>query len=187
MDLFAPINKLYGVGSSALLAEAHICVVGVGGVGSWTAEALARCGVGQITLIDGDEVCASNTNRQLHALHGNFGRAKVQVLTERMQLINPDIRAHAIAEMLTKDSMARLIRPEFDFVIDACDSLNIKVAVIAHCKRNKIKILTVGAAGGRTDPTRDDQLGSRQFWVWLEVSGAVLPTQTNHAFGHAVV
>jgi tRNA threonylcarbamoyladenosine dehydratase len=153
MSVFAPINKLYGQNAADKLAAAHVCVVGVGGVGSWAVEALSRAGVGEITLIDGDEVCVSNTNRQLHALTGHYGKAKVEVLAERMRAINPQIKVHAIQEMLTRDSLERLLNRNYDYVLDACDSFRVKVEMIVYCKRNKIKLLVIGAAGGRADPT----------------------------------
>ncbi len=152
-NVFAPINKLYGSQAAARLAEAHVCVVGVGGVGSWAVEALARSGVGRITMIDGDEVCVSNSNRQLQALAGNYGKAKVAVLAERMRSINPEVQINAIQEMLTTQSLERHLKQGYDYVLDACDSFRVKVEMIAYCKRNKIRLLVVGAAGGRTDPT----------------------------------
>jgi tRNA threonylcarbamoyladenosine dehydratase len=153
MSVFLPINKLYGLSAAEKLAAAHVCVVGVGGVGSWAAEALARVGVGEITLIDGDEVCVSNTNRQLHALEGSYGKAKVAVLAERMRAINPQIKVHAIQAMVTRDSLEAHLKRGYSYVLDACDSFRVKVEMIAYCKRNKIKLLVVGAAGGRADPT----------------------------------
>lgn len=152
-SIFTPINKLYGSHAALRLAQAHICIVGVGGVGSWAAEALARSGVGRITMIDGDEVCVSNTNRQLHAIAGNYGKAKVAVLAERLRAINPAIELNAIQEMLTTHSLERHLKQGYDYVLDACDSFRVKVEMIAYCKRNKIKLLVVGAAGGRSDPT----------------------------------
>src|SRR5206468_8803916 len=98
---FAGIDRLYGVGSAARLAHAHVCVVGLGGVGSWAAEALARSGVGALTLVDADEVCVSNTNRQSHALEGETGRAKVDVVARRMRAINPALRVHALTQFVT--------------------------------------------------------------------------------------
>lgn len=152
-NVFAPINKLYGSDAAARLADAHVCVVGVGGVGSWAVEALTRSGVGRITMIDGDEVCVSNTNRQLPAIAGNYGKAKVAVLAERMRSINPAVQITAIQEMLTTQSLERHLKQGYDYVLDACDSFRVKVEMIAYCKRNKIKLLVVGAAGGRSDPT----------------------------------
>ena len=151
--IFTPINKLYGSHAAERLHQAHVCVIGVGGVGSWAAEALARSGVGRITMIDGDEVCVSNTNRQLHAIAGNYGKAKVAVLAERLLAINPAIELNPIQEMLTSHSLERHLKQGYDYVLDACDSFRVKVEMIAYCKRNKIKLLVVGAAGGRSDPT----------------------------------
>jgi tRNA threonylcarbamoyladenosine dehydratase len=147
------INKLYGLGSADALAQSHVAVIGVGGVGSWAVEALVRAGVGEITMIDGDEVCVSNSNRQLHALAGNFGRAKVAVLAERMLAINPEVKVHAVQAMLTSQNLQQHLHAGLDFVLDACDSMRVKVEMIAFCKRYKVKILTCGAAGGRADAT----------------------------------
>jgi tRNA threonylcarbamoyladenosine dehydratase len=94
---FAGIDSLYGRGSVARLARAHVCIVGVGGVGSWAAEALARSGIGRLSLIDADDICESNVNRQLHALDGEFGKLKVQVLAERLRRINPELQVDALA------------------------------------------------------------------------------------------
>jgi tRNA A37 threonylcarbamoyladenosine dehydratase len=154
MDLrFAGIERLYGAGSVARLARAHVAVVGVGGVGSWAVEALARSGVGELTLIDADEVCVSNVNRQSHALEGEFGRPKVDVVSARMRAINPEIRVHALAEFVTLKNLAELMGRGYDAVVDACDALRIKVEMIAFCKRRKIPIVVSGSAGGRADPT----------------------------------
>jgi tRNA threonylcarbamoyladenosine dehydratase len=152
-NFFSPINKLYGNHAALALCNAHVCIVGVGGVGSWAAEAFARAGIGTITLIDGDEVCVSNTNRQLHALVGNYGKAKVAALAERMVLINPELKIHPVQEMLTSATMAQHLGRGYDYVLDACDSFRVKVEMIAYCRRNKIKLLVIGAAGGRSDPT----------------------------------
>ena len=151
---FAGIDRLYGSGSVARLSTAHVCVVGVGGVGSWAVEALVRSGVGWLTLIDADDVCLSNTNRQLHALDGHYGRAKVEVLAERARAINPEVRIDALAQFLTPANLAELLLREYDFVLDACDSFRVKVETIAFCRRRKLPLIAVGSAGGRTDPTR---------------------------------
>jgi tRNA A37 threonylcarbamoyladenosine dehydratase len=150
---FAGIERLYGAGSVARLSRAHVCVVGIGGVGSWAAEALARSGVGALTLIDADDVCVSNVNRQLHALEGEFGRAKVDVVAERLRAINPQIKVHALAEFVTVNNLPTLLDRGYDALIDACDALRIKVEMIAFCKRRKIPIVVSGSAGGRADPT----------------------------------
>lgn len=150
---FAGIERLYGAGSVARLARAHVCVVGIGGVGSWAAEALARSGVGELTLIDADDVCVSNVNRQSHALEGEFGRPKVDVVAERARAINPHIRVHALSEFVTVNNLPALLDRGYEAVIDACDALRIKVEMIAFCKRRKIPIVVSGSAGGRADPT----------------------------------
>ncbi|EQD60009.1 molybdopterin biosynthesis protein, partial [mine drainage metagenome] len=134
------------------LATARVAVVGVGGVGSWAAEALARSGVGALRLIDADEVCISNTNRQSHALEGNYGKPKVVVLGARLRAINPDVRLELIERFLTTKQMDLLA--DCDLVLDACDALAVKVALIAHCRRSKQPVVTVGSAGGRIDAAR---------------------------------
>ena len=150
---FAGIERLYGTGTVARLAKCHVAVVGLGGVGSWAAEALARSGVGTITLIDADDVCVSNTNRQSHALEGEFGRTKVAVIAQRLRAINPGIVVHSVVEFVTLKNLAELLDNGFDAVIDACDALRVKVEMIAFCKRRKIPIVVSGSAGGRADPT----------------------------------
>ena len=149
---FAGIDRLYGAGSAARLARTHVVVVGLGGVGSWAAEALARSGVGTLTLIDADEVCVSNVNRQSHALEGEFGRQKVEVVAARLRAINPALRVHARADFVTLTNLESLLGGCHDAVIDACDALRIKVAMIAFCRRRKIPIVVSGSAGGRRDP-----------------------------------
>ncbi|MEG0183976.1 MAG: tRNA threonylcarbamoyladenosine dehydratase [Stenotrophomonas sp.] len=152
-ERFAGIDRLYGVGTVDLLSTRRVAVVGMGGVGSWVVEALARTAVGHLTLIDADDICVSNTNRQLPALAGQYGRNKAEAMAERCRAINPDIQVEAIASFLTVSNMVELLDRDFDLVIDACDSFRVKVETIAWCRRRKLPILTVGAAGGRTDPT----------------------------------
>jgi tRNA A37 threonylcarbamoyladenosine dehydratase len=152
-ERFHGIDRLYGRGSVERLAHAHVCVVGIGGVGSWAVEALARSGVGHLTLIDADDVCLSNTNRQLHALDGEFGKAKVDVMACRARAINPDIKVDAIAQFLTPSNLATLLDRGYDLVLDCCDAFRVKVEMIAWCRRRKIPLIVSGSAGGRTDPT----------------------------------
>ncbi|HEX7815707.1 tRNA threonylcarbamoyladenosine dehydratase [Dyella sp.] len=153
-ERFAGVERLYGVGSLERFAQAHVAVIGVGGVGSWAAEALARTGVGSLTLIDADEVCVSNTNRQLHALDGEFGKPKVGVIAQRAQAINPAIRLEAIERFLTPSTLDDLLDRGYDVVLDACDAFRVKLEAIAWCRRRKLPMVTVGSAGGRTDPTQ---------------------------------
>jgi len=152
-ERFHGIERLYGAGASAKLAQAHVCVVGVGGVGSWAVEALARSGVGRLSLIDADDVCVSNTNRQLHALAGQYGKAKVEVMAERACAINPRISVEAFAEFLTPASLERLLVRDYDLVLDCCDAFRVKVEMIAWCRRRKLPLIVCGSAGGRIDPT----------------------------------
>jgi len=152
-ERFAGIDRLYGVGTVDQLSQRRVAVVGMGGVGSWVVEALARTAVGHLTLIDADDICVSNTNRQLPALAGQYGRNKAEAMAERCRAINPDIQVDAVASFLTVSNMVELLDRDFDLVIDACDSFRVKVETIAWCRRRKLPILTVGAAGGRTDPT----------------------------------
>lgn len=152
-DRFAGIDRLYGRGALATFARSHVAVVGLGGVGSWVVEALVRSGVGRLTLIDADDVCVSNTNRQLPALDGQYGRGKAEAMAERCRAINPGVEVEAIARFLVPSNLDDLLGRDHDLVIDACDSFRTKVEAIAWCRRRKRPILTVGAAGGRLDPT----------------------------------
>lgn len=153
-ERFRGIDRLYGRGSVRVLAHSHVCIVGIGGVGSWAAEALARSGVGHLTLIDADDICISNTNRQLHALEGQYGRPKVEVMAERLHAINPAIEIHTVCDFVTSKSLEKHLTRGYDAVIDACDALRVKVDMIAFCKRRKIPIVVCGSAGGRTDSTK---------------------------------
>lgn len=151
---FAGIGRLYGTAALEVFAKAHVCVVGIGGVGSWAAEALARSGIGEITLIDLDDICISNVNRQLHALSDTIGQDKVAVMAERILQINPACVVHQVTDFIAADNMFELMQPDFSYVIDAIDAIKAKTALIAHCKRNKIPLVTIGGAGGQTDPTQ---------------------------------
>ncbi|MEP6938305.1 MAG: tRNA cyclic N6-threonylcarbamoyladenosine(37) synthase TcdA [Rudaea sp.] len=150
---FDGIDRLYGSGASSRLARAHVCIVGIGGVGSWAVEALARSGIGELTLIDADDVCVSNTNRQLHALEGEYGRTKVAVMAQRARAINPALKVNEVAAFLVAQNLFELLGRGYDAVFDACDSLKVKIDMIAFCKRRKIPIVVSGSAGGRIDPT----------------------------------
>ena len=129
-------------------------MVGVGGVGSWAAEACVRSGVGHITLIDHDDIQPGNSNRQLHTTVDSIGRAKVEVLRERMLAINPEAECEAIDDLVTHGNIERFDFARFDYVIDAIDHVSHKLALMHHCRRNKIRIVSAGGAGGLTDPTQ---------------------------------
>jgi len=151
---FSGVRRLYGEQGLAKLQAAHVCVVGIGGVGSWAVEALARSAVGKITLIDLDNIAESNLNRQLHAVDGAFGQAKVTAMAERIQLINPACHVQKIEEFITPDNVAEMLGAGFDVVLDAIDDAKAKVAMAAYCKQSKIPLITTGGAGGRLDPTK---------------------------------
>src|SRR5690606_7599993 len=153
-DRFAGIDRLYGRGAVERLSRARVAVVGLGGVGSWVVESLVRSGVGHLALIDADDICVSNTNRQLPALEGQYGRNKADAMADRCRAINPAVSIETVAMFLTPSNQAQLLDHGYDLVLDACDSFRTKVEMIAWCRRRKLPILVSGSAGGRTDPTQ---------------------------------
>lgn len=150
---FGGIQRLYGSDATEILANAHVCVVGAGGVGSWAIEALARTAVGHLTLIDYDDICPTNVNRQLHALDGTFGQKKIAAMADRVRAINPDCQVELIDDFITLANMEDYLSRGYDYVIDAIDSIKFKSAMIAFCHRRKIPIIATGGAGGLSDPT----------------------------------
>ena len=151
---FGGIARLYGAAALARFQRARVCVVGIGGVGSWVAEALARSGIGAITLIDLDNIAESNTNRQIHALEASFGQAKVTAMAERIRGINPACELIEIEDFVTPENVASMLDGNFDVVIDAIDQVKAKVAMIAWCRDNQRPIIVAGGAGGKVDPTK---------------------------------
>ena len=151
---FGGIKRLYGETALNRFQNAHVCVVGIGGVGSWAAEALARSAIGRITLIDLDMVAESNVNRQIHALGDTFGKAKTDAMAERILAINPSCIVSAIEDFVSQDNLAQMLDKGFDYVIDAIDNVRTKAAMIAWCKAHDTPIITSGGAGGQIDPTR---------------------------------
>lgn len=153
-ERFGGIARLYGVKGAEQLSKARVAVVGIGGVGSWAAEALARSGVGTIILQDMDDLCITNTNRQIHALQGNYGRAKVEAMEERLRLINPAVQVESLFSFYTVSKPERLFDAQPDVIIDAIDSMRPKAHLIAECYKRGIPIITCGGAGGRVDAAR---------------------------------
>ena len=151
-ERFSAVARLYGAAAMPRLASARVAVVGLGGVGSWAAEALARSGIGALRLIDADEVCIGNSNRQSHALAGNYGKPKAAVLHDRLLAISPGLAVEPVQRFLTVDRMDLLAG--CDAVLDACDALAVKVALIVHCRRHRQPVVTSGSAGGRADATQ---------------------------------
>lgn len=150
---FDGIKRLYGAEGQRRFRGSHVCVIGIGGVGSWAVEALARCGVGRLTLVDLDDVCISNVNRQLHAVTGEFGKPKISVMAERVKLINPDCVVHECQMLYTASTSEEILSTRFDVLLDAIDSPSMKALMIASCVRHGIPVVTTGGAGGRRDPT----------------------------------
>ena len=151
---FDGVERLYGVDSYTTIRKSHICVVGIGGVGTWVAEALARSGVGQITLIDMDDVAESNINRQLVALLSTLEQAKIEVMAARIKDINPACQVHLIEEFVGANNLEACLDRGYDYVIDACDSIKAKAMMVAWCKRRRLPIITIGGAGGQRDPSQ---------------------------------
>ena len=152
---FGGIARLYGEAALARFRHAHVCVIGVGGVGSWIVEALARSAIGRITMIDLDNVAESNVNRQIHALTDTIGKAKVTALAERIAQINPSCAVSEVEDFITPENLDEMIGAgRYDYVIDAIDSVKAKTALIAYCRDKGIRLITIGGAGGQTDPTK---------------------------------
>ncbi len=151
---YGGIVRLYGADALARLRAARVAVAGIGGVGSWVVEALARSGVGTLRLIDLDHVAESNMNRQIHALDSTLGKAKVTAMAERIADIDPRTTVECIDDFVTEDNVAELLDARFDVVVDAIDNLYVKAAMVLWCKRNAVPLITLGAAGGQMDPTR---------------------------------
>jgi tRNA threonylcarbamoyladenosine dehydratase len=146
---FGGLDRLYGVQGANQIRAAHVAIIGIGGVGSWAVEALARSGVGQLTLIDLDHVSESNINRQIHALGSTLGQAKVLAMRDRIAQINPNALVNCTEEFVDADNCATLLSANFDAVIDACDQVRAKTALAAWALRSETCFISVGAAGGK--------------------------------------
>lgn len=151
---FGGIARLYGHGALNRFLTARVAVVGVGGVGSWAVESLARSGIGSLTLVDLDEICVTNVNRQLHAMDGQIGRQKTEAMAERARAIHPGARIATVPRFFNAHSAEEILAEGFDAVIDAIDTTNHKALLLAECRGRGIFTVTCGGAGGRRDPTR---------------------------------
>lgn len=151
---FFGIARLYGKLGLVAIQKANVLVIGIGGVGSWIVEGLARSGVGQIALMDHDDICVSNTNRQIHALDGNVGKLKVNIMAERVYKINPECKVKIIPELFTAEIAERILFTEYDYVVDAIDSVRAKCELLSACHKKNIPVITMGGAGGRKNPSR---------------------------------
>jgi len=151
---FGGMRRLYGSAAFERFQQAHVCVIGIGGVGAWTAEALARSAIGRLTLIDPDHLAESNINRQVHALTHELGKSKTLAMKERIHAINPRCQVTGVEAFLDAGNVASLLTDDFDYVVDAIDSARAKTALIVHCRRQRIRLVCIGAAGGQSDPGR---------------------------------
>jgi tRNA A37 threonylcarbamoyladenosine dehydratase len=151
---FNALARLYSPEGLERISRSHVCVIGLGGVGSWAVEALARSGIGELALIDLDDICVGNANRQLHALDTEFGKPKVDVMARRTKSINPDCNVHPIHSFFLKSNASEILQTKFDFVLDAIDSPARKCLLIAGCRERGIPVITIGASAGRRDPTQ---------------------------------
>lgn len=149
---FDRMGRLVGDDAMARLMSSHVMVVGLGGVGSWAAESLIRSGVGRVTLVDFDAICITNTNRQLHAMHGMVGKKKVFAMAERLQKINPKSEVVAIDQFYNKEHADEILSHGPDMIIDAIDNLTAKCHLLATCVQRKIPVFSSGGSGGRIDP-----------------------------------
>lgn len=151
---FAGVAKIYGEDSFQYYERCHVMVIGIGGVGSWAVEALARTGVGQLTLVDMDVIAASNINRQLPAMTSTLGHEKVEVMAERCRQINPRIRINIIDDYLSSENVAEILNPQPDVILDCIDDVKAKFALMLHCRFHKIPLIVSGGAGGKLDPLK---------------------------------
>jgi tRNA A37 threonylcarbamoyladenosine dehydratase len=149
---FDRFGRLVGDSAMEKLARSHVAVIGLGGVGSWAAESLARSGVGKITLVDFDEICVTNANRQLQALQGLVGQKKAEVLAERLRKINPQAQIQEMVLFYSEENSEQILGSKPDFVIDAIDNLTAKCHLIATCKDKQIPVITSAGAAARLDP-----------------------------------
>ena len=154
LQRFDALTRIFGAEALNYLQHAHFCIVGIGGVGSWAAEAAVRSGIGQISLIDHDDIDIGNTNRQLHTLDNTIGQSKVETLRQRIMLINPQCECHAIDDLVTRASLHKFQLEQYDYVIDAIDHAAHKLSLLHYCRRYKIPLVSTGGAGGQLDPTR---------------------------------
>ncbi|OTG96872.1 tRNA threonylcarbamoyladenosine dehydratase [Acinetobacter sp. ANC 4654] len=151
---FAGVEKIYGEDAFRQYEQSHVMVIGIGGVGSWAVEALARTGIAELTLIDMDVIAASNINRQLPAMSSTLGREKIEVMAERCYAINPRIKINVVDDYLTPENVKELLANTPDVVLDCIDDVKAKLALMLHCRFNKIPLIVSGGAGGKLDPLK---------------------------------
>ncbi|VFP82772.1 tRNA cyclic N6-threonylcarbamoyladenosine(37) synthase TcdA [Candidatus Erwinia haradaeae] len=151
---FSGVSRVYGQLALPLFSQKHICIVGIGGVGSWVAEALTRSGIGMLTLIDMDDICITNTNRQIHTMHTSIGHSKNTVMAARIRDINPECHVNCIDDFLTLQNIDTLLNHNFNYVVDAIDDVGVKAALVSWCYYNHVPLVTIGGSGGKIDPMK---------------------------------
>jgi tRNA A37 threonylcarbamoyladenosine dehydratase len=151
---FSGVERLLGRAAFQRLRRARACVIGIGGVGGWAAEALARSGIGGLTLVDMDEICVTNINRQVHAHAGTVGQTKIQAMVERLRLIAPDLELREVFQFFTEATADAILDSRPDVVVDCIDSISHKCLLLSECVKRGLRVVTVGGAGGLSDPTR---------------------------------
>jgi tRNA A37 threonylcarbamoyladenosine dehydratase len=151
---FDRMGRLVGDDNMKKLFNSHVMIIGLGGVGSWAAESLTRSGVGKLTIIDHDEICITNANRQIHALQGLVGKKKAEVMGERLRKINPQAQVQALPMFYNKDTSAEILAHKPDYIVDAIDNLTAKTYLLNQCREQNIKVITSGGASAKMDPTR---------------------------------
>jgi len=161
--IFSGTQRVYTAQGMDKLRQAKVTIIGIGGVGSWVAEALARSAVGTIRLIDLDDICVTNTNRQIHALQDTVGQLKVEVMAQRIRHINPQCEVVPIIDFATANNLQQIIT-DTNYVVDAIDNARVKAAIIAFCKRSKIRVITIGGAGGQIDPLKITSSDLSRSW-----------------------
>jgi tRNA A37 threonylcarbamoyladenosine dehydratase len=152
-DRFDGVKRIYTQESFEALSQLHILVVGIGGIGSWASESFVRTGVGELTIVDLDDICISNTNRQVHAHDGNYGKMKVSAMKERLLLINPNVKINAIEDFFSETTKEDILSTKYDYVLDCIDSIKSKCLLIAECRKRNQRIMVTGGAGGKFDPS----------------------------------
>ncbi|MDC0087911.1 tRNA threonylcarbamoyladenosine dehydratase [Akkermansiaceae bacterium] len=153
MDRFGGIERLYGKSAMAKFRSSHVCVIGIGGIGSWAVEALVRSGIGQITMIDLDEICITNVNRQLHAMDGEIGSQKTAAMAKRARAINPECQVNIIEAFFSQRNADEVLDQGFDYVIDAIDQVHSKSLLLNGCSKRNIPVISCGGSGGLRDPS----------------------------------
>ena len=149
---FGGVIRLYGLGRFKIFQSSHVCIIGIGGVGSWVVESMARNGIGKITLIDMDHIAESNINRQIHAMDSSIGQSKVDAMKARVLDINPECEIKCHDFFLEEDNIPDLISKRFDFVVDAIDQTKIKILLAEFCLEQSVPFIMTGGAGGKVNP-----------------------------------